>query len=385
MLIDNKTLKNITLFFDIETYQYNEDQGSINPSSYKNMTYSVAVSWLDNKNVEYEIFPDFKTMFDIIIEVYGGKAKKPSIFLNAHNTNKYDNHFLRKDLLYYYPHMKVENFFLNTATTEETNNNALRLKDLIKKDKEGIILEKRIKSSINLEMVFFLYGIQFETVDNWVKTNSSISMLGKKLQRLGVVSEDELKTDFNYTKFNLAEDLTDNQARQYARWIFKKLDKEELRYIRNDVILLAKSVYYYSDLFKGFDYSKRTFTSNILDSYNTNHLTSFQLLNRIGQGKDKHEVRYTDYQFANQNFYDYLKPFYRGGLNFYNQFLMGRIITDGVFSMDIHSSYPYAMHNFKIPTYIKEYDAYENQKEIDRKSTRLNSSHLSQSRMPSSA
>ena len=364
MLIDNKTLKNITLFFDIETYQYNEDQGSINPSSYKNMTYSVAVSWLDNKNVEYEIFPDFKNMFDIIIEVYGGKSKKPCIFLNAHNSNKYDNHFLRKDLLYYYPHIKLENFFLNTATTEETNDNALRLKDLSKKDKEGIILEKRIKSSINLEMVFFLYGIQFETVDNWVKTNSSISMLGKKLQRLGVVSEDELKTDFNYTKFNLAEDLTDNQARQYARWIFKKLDKEELRYIRNDVILLAKSVYYYSDLFKGFDYSKRTFTSNILDSYNTNHLTSFQLLNRIGQGKDKHEVRYTDYQFANQNFYDYLKPFYRGGLNFYNQFLMGRIITGGVFSMDIHSSYPYAMHNFKIPTYIKEYDQYENQKEI---------------------
>ena len=364
MLIDNKTLKNITLFFDIETYQYNEDQGRHNPSSYKNMTYSVAVSWLDNKNVEYEILPDFKTMFDIIIEVYGGKAKKPCIFLNAHNSNKYDNHFLRKDLLYYYPHMKVENFFLNTATTEETNDNALRLKDLSKKDKEGIILEKRIKSSINLEMVFFLYGIQFETVDNWVKTNSSISMLGKKLQRLGVVSEDELKTDFNYTKFNLKEDLTDNQARQYARWIFKKLDKEELRYIRNDVILLAKSVYYYSDLFKGFDYSKRTFTSNILDSYNTNHLTSFQLLNRIGQGKDKHEVRYTDYQFANQNFYDYLKPFYRGGLNFYNQFLMGRIITGGVFSMDIHSSYPYAMHNFKIPTYIKDYDAYEHQKEI---------------------
>ena len=188
------------------------------------MTYSVAVSWLDNKNVEYEILPDFKTMFDIIIEVYGGKSKKPCIFLNAHNSNKYDNHFLRKDLLYYYPHMKVENLFLNTATTEETNDNALRLKDLSKKDKEGIILEKRIKSSINLEMVFFLYGIQFETVDNWVKTNSSISMLGKKLQRLGVVSEDELKTDFNYTKFNLAEDLTDNQARQYARWIFNKLN-----------------------------------------------------------------------------------------------------------------------------------------------------------------
>src|SRR5699024_5029811 len=125
------------------------------------------------------------------------------------------------------------------------------------------------------------------------------------------------------------------------------------------VILLAKSVYYYSEIFKGFDYSKRTFTSNILDSYNTNPLTSFQLLNRIGQGKDKIELRYTDYQFANQNFYDYLKPFYRGGLNFYNQFLIGRIIDTGVFSMDIHSSYPYAMHNFKIPTYLHDYKEYE--------------------------
>src|SRR5699024_10186269 len=74
--------------------------------------------------------------------------------------------------------------------------------------------------------------------------------------------------------------------------------------------------------------------------------------------------RYTDYQFANQNFYDYLKPFYRGGLNFYNQFYVGKIISDGVFGMDIHSSYPYAMHNFKIPTYIKEYEEHEKPTEV---------------------
>src|SRR5699024_6985782 len=66
----------------------------------------------------------------------------------------------------------------------------------------------------------------------------------------------------------------------------------------------------------------------------------------------------------NQNFYDYLKPFYRGGLNFYNQFFIGKIIKDGVFGMDIHSSYPYAMHNFKIPTYIKDYEEHEKPKEI---------------------
>src|SRR5699024_8847141 len=167
-----------------------------------------------------------------------------------------------------------------------------------------------------------------------------------------------------YTKFNLEEDLTDGQARKYALEIFNQLNEEELKYIRNDVILLAKSVYYYSDLFKGFDYSKKTFTSNILESYNTNDLTSFQLLNRIGQGKDKIEIRYTDYYFSNQNFYDYLKPFYRGGLNFYNQYYVGKIVSSGVFGMDIHSSYPYAMHNFKIPTYIKDYEEHEKPTEI---------------------
>src|SRR5699024_226261 len=103
---------------------------------------------------------------------------------------------------------------------------------------------------------------------------------------------------------------------------------------------------------------------NILESYNTNNLTSFQLLNRIGQGKEKREIRYTDYQFSNQNFYDYLKPFYRGGLNFYNQFFIGKIIGN-VFGMDIHSSYPYAMHNFKIPTYIKDYEEHEKPKEVN--------------------
>ena len=364
MLIDRKMFKAITLFFDIETFQYNEKAGEEFPSKYKNMTFSVAVSWIEKGQVEYTIFPNFKEMFDQIVEVYGTVKKKPNIILNAHNTNKYDNHFLRKDLLYYYPFMKVENYWLQTATTDKSNEHSLKIKDLTAEDKKGIILEKRIKSSINLEMVFFLDGIKFETQDNWVKTNSSILMLGKKLKRLGVVTDDELKTDFDYIKHNLKNDLTDQEARKYANDIFNNLTNDELRYIRNDVIILAKSVYHYEEIFNGFDYSKKTFTSNILESYNTNDLTSFQLLNRIGEGKEKREVRYTDYQFANQNFYDYLKPFYRGGLNFYNQFYVGKILSCGVFSMDIHSSYPYAMHNFKIPTYIKDYEEHEKPKEI---------------------
>src|SRR5690625_6856247 len=104
-------------------------------------------------------------MLNQIIELYENKKKIPMIKLNAHNTNKYDNHYMRKDLLYYYPFMKVENYWLQTATTDESNKNSLKIKDLKAEDKKGIILEKRIKSSINLEIVFFLYGIKFETED----------------------------------------------------------------------------------------------------------------------------------------------------------------------------------------------------------------------------
>src|SRR5699024_6446677 len=55
--------------------------------------------------------------------------------------------------------------------------------------------------------------------------------------------------------------------------------------------------------------------------------------------------------------------FYRGGLNFYNQFYVGKIISDGIFSMDINSSYPFAMHNFKIPTYLKSFTEHETPEE----------------------
>jgi len=358
-LRENYKSKSLELYFDIETFQYNESNGSERPSLYKNMTFSVAVGFMVGKEVHVEVFPNFKSFFDIVTDLYSGLSKPPRILLNAHNTNKYDNHFLRRDLMYYHINMSIENYYLMTATTNKSNENAYKIKDLTKKGKEAMILEKRVKSKINLEMVFFLKGIQFETVDNYVKTHASIKVLGEKMQRLGVVDESELKTDFDYLKYNRKDDLTEDEAREYALEIFNQLSDDELTYIRNDVILLAKSVYYYSDLFDNFSYHKPTFTSNILEMYNTNLLTSYQLLNRFKKDSGQYEIRFTDYQFANENFYDYLKPFYRGGLNFYNQNYVGRIIKSGVFSMDIHSSYPYAMHNFKIPTFLHSYESYE--------------------------
>src|SRR5699024_12569875 len=104
MLENRKMFKTITIFFDIETYKYNEDVGKDFTSYYKNMTFSVAVSWIEKGIDEYEIFPNFKKMFDTVFEVHGKSKKIPVIKLNKHNTNKYDNNILTRALLCFYQH-----------------------------------------------------------------------------------------------------------------------------------------------------------------------------------------------------------------------------------------------------------------------------------------
>ncbi|WNM55665.1 DNA polymerase [Staphylococcus phage S-CoN_Ph36] len=42
-----------------------------------------------------------------------------------------------------------------------------------------MILEKRVKSSINLDLLMFLNGFKFNIIDNFMKTNTSIATLGK--------------------------------------------------------------------------------------------------------------------------------------------------------------------------------------------------------------
>ena len=309
--------KTIRLYFDIETYQYNQEAGKVNPSAFKNAVYSVAVSYFHHDDLHIDLFPNFYEFFEAIFSITNQVKTKPSFILTAHNGNKYDNHYLRLDLIYYY-NLPIENLFINQGI-DEANVEALKLKQIQKDDKDtGIILEKRVKSQNNLELTFYKYGVRFDTEDSLMKMNMSLEKVGKKLFDNGFITKDEMKTDFDYTKYNLDDDLTDNQAKLYAFEIFQGLDDEQLTYIRNDVILLGQAVKHYSSIFYGFDYSKMTFTANIADYYNTNSLTSFQLFNKVGQGRDTIHLKYTDYEFDGINFYDYLKPFYRGGLNFYN-------------------------------------------------------------------
>lgn len=368
-LQENKGNRNATLYFDIETLQYNIEKGQQHPSLYKNVTYSVCVGWFVGNEFQYEIYPSFKAFFDTFFKLINdnkGTITKSRTRINmiAHNTNKYDNMFLLHDLVYFY-NIERMNLKDNQAVEDYIN---ISLKDSKKVGREtDVALEKRVKSRNNLDLQFYLNGFYFDVIDNFLKTYTSINVLGKKLRDSGLLTDDDLKTEFDYEIFNRDEDMTDEQSYEYAYQCFNQLTKDQLKYIKNDVLILAYSHKYYSTIFPNFDYSAITFSQNILNSYLTTTQSQFQLLNKY---KDSYssklaKISYTDYTFANENYYDYIKSFYKGGLNFYNTKYLNKIINDDCFSIDINSSYPYVMYNEKIPTYLKDFESFDVSQKID--------------------
>lgn len=348
----HKGERNLTLYWDIETLAYNKIEGRKKPTKYRNVTYSVAIGWNDNGNINVEVFPSFKAFFDAFFTYAQRKdtitKSRTVITMIAHNCNKYDNHFLLHDLDYLYD-MEIDNLYMTNAITNENTTNKKTAK--MDSKEKNIVLEKRVKSSINLDLDFYLNGFHFTVIDNFMKTTTSIATLGKKLKDGGYLTEDQLKTDFQYDIFDIEDNMTDVEAYAYAEECFNKLTPEQLTYIHNDVIILGQCHIHYSDIFPNFDYNAMTFSVNIMNSYLNNPLTEFQLLNKYGQEK----ISYTDYKFFDMNYYDFIKGFYRGGLNMYNPRFLDTIIDEPCFSIDINSSYPYVMHSEKIPTYLSSY------------------------------
>jgi hypothetical protein len=357
-LESNKNNNKVRIFFDIETFQFNEKQGYKNPSLFKNCMFSFEISYFCKDKLETLSFNNFGLFLDFFEMT--APDYKPTIELIAHNNNKYDNVYLLKDLKYYYPECQEFNMYLRDSVCDIENTKKIKEITSSKTKKarhqgDIIVLEKRVKTSNNLEFELFFHKLRFKTIDNFIKTNLSIKSLGLKLQKLGVIEENELKTDFDYIKYNKTHDMTDDESRIYAKEIYQSLNEYQKTYIKNDVIILAKSVYHYSNIFPGFDYDKITFSSNILDDYKVNDLTSWQLLHSVGEGSEKMKVNYTDYSFGAENCYDYFKHFYKGGLNFYNDKYIGKKITSDMFSIDLNSSYPNAMYFCKIPSALKSF------------------------------
>lgn len=363
----HKSQRNLTLYWDIETLAYNKIEGRTKPTKYKNVVYSVAIGWNNNGNIDVEVFPSFKAFFETFFKYAERKdtitKSRTSISMIAHNCNKYDNHFLLHDVKYMFNDLRVENLFMKNALD---NQNTVNMKEAKMDSKdENIVLEKRVKSSINLDLTLFLNGFKFVIIDNFMKTTTSIDVLGKKLKDGGYVTSEQLKTDFQYDIFDVENDMAENEAYGYAYECFQKLDEQQMTYIHNDVIILGQSHIHYSDIFPGFDYSKMTFSVNIMNSYLNNEHTRYQLLNERYVDGEKKEFNYTNYEFFDMNFYDYIKGFYRGGLNMYNPKYVAKMIDEPCFSIDINSSYPYVMYNEKIPTWLSDYEEFEVETEVE--------------------
>ena len=363
----HKGERNLNLYWDIETLAYNKIEGRKKPTKYKNVVYSVAVGWNNNGKIDVEVFPSFKSFFDTFFNYAERKdtitKSRTSISMIAHNCNKYDNHFLLHDVKYLYKDVRVENLYMKNALE---NQNTVNMKEAKTDSKdENIVLEKRVKSSINLDLTLFLNGFKFVIIDNFMKTTTSIDVLGKKLKDGGYLTSDQLKTDFQYDIFDVEQDMDDVESYAYAYECFQKLDKDQMTYIHNDVIILGQSHIHYSEIFPGFDYSKMTFSVNIMNSYLNNEHTRFQLLNERYVDGEKKEFNYTNYEFFDMNFYDYIKGFYRGGLNMYNPKYVAKMINEPCFSIDINSSYPYVMYNEKIPTWLSDFEEFEVETEVE--------------------
>lgn len=338
--IINKDDFNNFLFLDLETYQYNELNGKIKPTNYKNMIFSLAISILYNNKIYCNIYYNFNDFLKHI------KKKNSEFKFYIHNGLKYDNHFLLWELIYYYK-LPIYNLKMD-AENDDCKKISYNLEDF----KTDVILQKRVKNKNNLDLVFKLNTNTFKFEDTFLKTNLSLKTLSIKLNKLCVLSDEEMKTDFNYTKYNVDKDLTDYNAKVYAKQIFKNLTDDEKKYIYNDVIILCKVYRYFNQLFQNFDIDKLTLSQNILENYLINDLTRFQLLQKIDL---YNKVQNTDYIFNNENYYNYLKRYYKGGLNFYNDKYLNQILNINGFSIDLNSSYPSIMYSDKVPTYFEYY------------------------------
>lgn len=337
----------VPLYCDIETFTVNKESGRDKPSTYHSYTFSLAIAYFKD-GIDFPHVAIFNDFIDFFEQVRQRKVRKTLKFeMIFHNGNKYDNHFMMSELATYY-NIQPRNAHVSQAEAF-ANKGALRKSDITKEEKEGTILEKRVRSGNELELTIWLHGREIYTTDSYKKTNTSIRVIGRKLLNNGLINEQYLKTDFDYLKYDKEEDMSFDDSLRYRKVVFESLDNDQLTYIKNDVIILALCCKHYSKLFHGFDFSKKTFTQNIKEEYaSADDLASFQLLKQV----DSQHFAYKDFNVCGMDGFTYFRNFYKGGLNLYNDKYVGKIIKRDGFSIDLNSSYPTVMYKEKLPTWL---------------------------------
>lgn len=340
--------KKVSLYADIETFTCNKNEGIEHPTKYHSFTYSLAIAYFSDS--EFPKVAVFNNFYDFFEKVKEKKIRKSLSFdFIFHNGEKFDNHFFIEEMQAYY---NIPVFTEHNKSANNTANKDARKKATIETEekKHGVILESRVKSSNNVSVKAYVHGRYIEFIDSFKKMNTSIAVLGKMLLNNKLITDEYLKTDFDYQCFDKDDDLDREVVKTYVKRCFDSLNDKQMIYIRNDVIILALGVKHYQTLFYGFDFSKMTFTQNIKEEYaNYNKLAEFQLLKTDGRFS---HLKLNDYQICNMSGFDYFRSYYKGGLNLYNDNYIGKILNKNGFSIDLNSSYPTVMYKEKLPTYL---------------------------------
>lgn len=333
-------IKNKDLYCDIETFSFNKLAKK--PSDLKNEIYSIAVSYYYLEKEYFYYSNDFKEL----LSFFSDNSIKGNVTMFFHNGRKYDNHYLLRDLKYYY---NVKTF--NTKTRQQNFHSDMDVTLTKLKTFNNTVLEQRVKTKNSVDLVFNLNGNIIKVVDTLPKIPISIEKIGVELLRLGLVNEDELKTSYDYEKYDTLDDLNIVEAKKRSKKIYNSLTKDDKIYQRNDVIILMRGVKYFSKIYPGFSFDEITFSQNILKSYPQDDITNYQLLRSYNKSK----IKLSEYRYdSDKNIYQYLKCYYKGGINILNDEYVGKIVKD-CFSIDINNSYGAVMYFDKIPTFIKSF------------------------------
>ncbi|MCO6560243.1 MAG: hypothetical protein J6574_03945 [Gilliamella sp.] len=322
----------LNVFFDIETLTVNR---RAKPAEHQVCEYVVACEYDYNSKHFQREYANLYFMIEDLL-----KLNKKKIKLIAHNGNRYDNHFIRRVLIDYY-NLDIKNGYIRNAIDHKNES-------LVKKQHRDFMFEYRIKTKTDLALRFRIGKTTFVTEDSYPKFQASIKTIGKLLFHHEIIkNEDEEKLSYSYEQFDKKEKMTRRELRDYCMYVYKNLSEHDHKYIYNDTHLLYLAYKHYNDLFPGFDRTKMTLSQNILTIYKVNPIAELQLTNTY----NKEKISYTEYNFDNEVLFDYIHYFYKGGLNFYNDKYVSKIVNN-IVHIDLNSSYPTAMYYEKYPTFL---------------------------------
>lgn len=372
--------KRLAFYCDIETLQVNKKAlKSKKKSSVKSYMYSHCLSFYWKGDVRTICFAngyDFLLAYTLIAE--------PKSYVITKNTRKERRDYTEIEL-HYFNGRKFDNHFIIQDTLKKdwgcTEGNLVRAKTKdTPEDYKSIpyanpneVLTNRIRTSTSVDGHAYLkygsFSFYVKFVDDYPKFAMSLRKVGELLHDMNIITEDDLKTDFDYDVFDQSKDMDYIQVREYCYDVFKKLTNKQMRYIFNDTRILCYAMIHFEKIMYGFDPNKETMTLNVMDSYINpdgiyNPAVDIQLRRTIKGMDKKHKgfhQQLSEYVLdCGRNLMDWTYKFYFGGACHYNDEKVGQKLYVRWGSVDSNSHYPssYCRHDLPLGD-ILDWGSYE--------------------------